>query len=413
MKKQSARALTVHYTIIQLLYFFGFAAIFTYAAVFLRDRGFNSQQIGLTLALSNLATLFVQPAVASWIDRSVRFQLHQIAAILATALLLAEIILIFLPRIFLAVLIAFVLVQMLFFVLQTLLVALSLKMINRGVAVNFGLARGLGSGAYAIGSLVTGLAIEHLGVIVSPIAAGLTSAVMMALILTFYLRPSSNEPAHENPDQSTDPLPATHEAGLAALTAEPVGQFFRRYPQLPLLMLGFVFIFTNHSIYASYTINIVEHLGGSSQTLGEAAAIAGMLEIPVMAYFYLFVRKIPARSLLILSTIFFALKALATWLAPSIPYLLLSQVLQMGAFALYVPASVFYINSILADRDLVRGQAYVAMATTLGGITGNVLGGILYDLTDVPTALLVAFGASVLGILFVGLGVCRRACRPD
>ena len=413
MKKQSARTLTIHFTLIQFLYFFGFAAIFTYAAVFLRDRGFNGQQIGLTLALSNVATLFIQPAVANWVDRSVRFQLHQIAAILATALLLAEIVLIFLPSIFLAVLIAFVLVQMLFFVLYTLLTSLSLRMINRGLAVNFGLARGIGSGAYAVGSLVTGLAIERLGVVVSPVAAVLTTAVMIGLVLNFYIRASADDAAGKSLGQSADQFTGPSNTILTDTRAETVSQFFRCYPQLPLLMLGFVFIFANHSIYASYTINIVEYLGGSSQTLGEVAAVAGMLEIPVMAFFYLIVKKIPARSLLILSAVFFALKALATWLAPNISVLFLSQVLQMGAMALYVPASVFYINSILADRDLVRGQAYVAMATTLGGITGNVLGGILYDLTDVPTALLVAFGASVLGILFVGLGVCRRACRPD
>lgn len=398
-----SKRFTIHYTLIQILYFTGFSVIFTYAAVFLRDRGFYSQQIGLTLALANLMTLFAQPATARWIERSVRFQLHHISAILTFCLIAIQIVLATIPPIFLLVLIFYVLTLMLLFVIQTLLVSMSLKMINRGIDVNFGLARGLGAGAFAVVSFGAGYLIEWWGTTIAPVITGISALLMAILILLFHEKDQNKANSPQNQFQIDNQLPENFSP-----QRESLSQFFARYPQLPLIFLGLTFVFANHYIYASYTINIVEKIGGSSRTLGQAALIGSTLEIPVMAYFYLLSRKMTAKKLLGASTLFFVVKTFMTWLSPNVGFFLATQVLQAGAFAVYLPSSVFYMNSILEDKDIIRGSAYWATACTLGGIAGNLVGGLLIDLSSVSTALLTAVAFGIIGSFFVITGTNRR-----
>ena len=51
----------------------------------------------------------------------------------------------------------------------------------------------------------------------------------------------------------------------------------------------------------------------------------------------------------------------------------------MGAFALYIPASVYYVNETMAPRDKFKGQAVMTATNTLGGVIGSLLGGFLLD----------------------------------
>ncbi len=408
MTQQLAKRYTFHYTGIQLFYFTGFAAIFTYAAVFLRDRGFSSQEIGLTLALANLTTLIMQPMIAHWVDRSQTLKIHHISSLLAGLLFIAEIALVFIPPIFLLVVIFYVLTMMLFLVLQTLLISLSFKMTNRGVTVNFGLARGLGSGAFALVSFGAGYAIDRFDATAAPLIAAISTIFTAILVFTFRLKIQTGD----DKEIANSTSSASSQSQKETVPAQSLGQFFHHYPQLPLIMFGLVFVFLNLSIFVSYQINIVEAIGGSSQTLGLATAISAVQEIPVMMFFYLLVRRFKSGSLLITSTVFFAVKTFATWLAPSVNFYLATQLLQFGAFALYLPASVYFLNTLLEDRDLVKGQAYVAMATTIGSISGNLLGGIILDLSTVSTALLVATGSGVIGTILVIIGVGVRH-EPD
>lgn len=403
-QKRFVNQLTFNYTAILSLYFMGFAAIFAFAAVFLRAKGFTSQQIGLTLALGNLATLFVQPVVADWVDRSKRLTLNQIALIMAVILLTAEILLAILPNLFLAILISFLITQMLMATLQTLLVSLSLQQINRGVPVNFGLARGLGSGAFAIISINLGGAIENFGAKMVPLVAIATTTLMIVFIQLF----KANAAKVNEEGAWHLPSGARHLADSDPNQPKSFTQFYKRYPQFFVLLFGITLILVNHSIYWSYQINIAEHVGGSSRTLGQAAALAAGLEIPVMAYFAVFARKIPIRSLLTISSLFFVLKSAATLLATTVPQFLASQFLQIGAFALYLPAIIFYVNEMMDDRDTIKGQAYIAMASTIGSIIGNLLGGLLLDISTVSITLMVALGFSIIGAALVNIGIRPR-----
>ncbi|MDD2534648.1 MAG: MFS transporter [Eubacteriales bacterium] len=410
---RAVKRLTLNYTFIQSLYYMGFAAIFAFSAVYLRSKGFTSQQVGLTLALGNLANLLAQPLVANWVSSSKRFTLNQIALLFATLVLASELFLTIVPSVFLVVLLNFLITQMLMMILQTLLVSLSLSQTNQGIPINFGLARGIGSGAFAVISFSLGGVIENVGTFVLPLVASVAATLLIVFIQLFKKSASLAQIAYaQDPkDQanSTAGKPAMQAAqvsrAIVAAKSTPFPQFLKRYPRFFWVLAGIVLILSNHSIYWSYQINIAEHVGGNSSTLGLAAALAAGIEIPVMVYFAKLAKRTPTRSLLLISTLFFVLKATATLLSTNVGQFLGSQIFQIGAYALYLPAVIFYVNEIMDFEDSIKGQAYLAMASTLGGIIGNLVGGFLMDFYTVTIALSVALGLSIIGAGLVYFGI--------
>ena len=98
-----------------------------------------------------------------------------------------------------------------------------------------------------------------------------------------------------------------------------------------------------------------------------------------------------SNQLLILSGFFFAVKAITYLLAGTVTQFYLAQVFQMGAFALYIPASVYYVNETMEASDKFKGQAVMTATNTLGGVIGSLLGGFLLDYAGITPLLITGF----------------------
>ena len=77
----------------------------------------------------------------------------------------------------------------------------------------------------------------------------------------------------------------------------------------------------------------------------------------------------------------------------------MAQVLQMGAYALFVPASVYYVNQIIEKNDMVKGQSFLTTSMTLAGVFASLAGGILLDMIGVHESLLLGAIVSVVGVV--------------
>lgn len=88
-------------------------------------------------------------------------------------------------------------------------------------------------------------------------------------------------------------------------------------------------------------------------------------------------------------------------MATNIPMLYVSQGFQMISYAFFIPASVFYVNQVMSDNDKVKGQAIMTGTTTLGGVVGSLLGGLILDASGVSTLLWTGLVFAVVGaVLF-------------
>lgn len=161
-------------------------------------------------------------------------------------------------------------------------------------------------------------------------------------------------------------------------------------------------LFFSHSIINTYLINIVENVGGTSKDMGITLSISAALELPTMAAFVFLLRKVKCSTLLKISALFFFLKSGVTFLASNIIMIHVAQSFQMLGFALFTPASVYYVNSIIREEDKVKGQSLLGVAIMgIAGTLANISGGKIIDTMSVSSMLLIGTIVAGIGFLFV------------
>jgi MFS transporter, PPP family, 3-phenylpropionic acid transporter len=197
--------------------------------------------------------------------------------------------------------------------------------------------------------------------------------------------------------------PATGGGEAAAEQAVGFGEFAGQNPRFMALIGSIALLYFSHVLINTYAIQIIAHVGGSSAELGIASAIGGFLELPAMALFPLLMRRVQnAGTILKWSGVFLVIKTLVTLLAPSVGWIYVAQCLQFFAFAMFVPASVYYVNQVIQGANKVKGQTGIALGTGISGMIGSFLGGFMLDSSGgVGFMLTVGLGVSLIGLVLV------------
>lgn len=381
------RFLTSHYAWIQGCYWMAYCILLSFSSVYLLDQGFSNTQIGPAAWLvrpfdrpaatlcggqggppkgslpgavrrpadPGQAAVHRRSAPASWTGR---------------------------PRgLFLSLLI---LLQL----LTSLLYALGMGCVNQGMPLNFGLARGVGAGSYALASTLCGSAAAAFSPKCIPVLLGGATLLLLAAALSF--RPGT-------PAKQAAPPPASPPSSPQS--------FWRRYPRFLPLLAGVVLLYTSHNILMSFPYQIVQYLGGGSGEMGTLLTLQSLMDIPAMVLFSLLLRRAASWRWVRLAGLSFFLHALLTWLAPSVFFLYGIQVFETTGYALYAVASVYWVNDMTATADRVQGQTYFTMANTLGIVLSSFLGGFLLDAAGTgPTlAFSTVTGGTGMGILWIML----------
>ena len=165
--------------------------------------------------------------------------------------------------------------------------------------------------------------------------------------------------------------------------------------------MGTTLLYTGHMILNNFTFQIIQSKGGGSMEMGVTTALAAFWEIPTMFCFGMMTRRVRCDTWLRLSGFFFALKAVLSWLVPTVELFYAIQVLQMLAWALISVSSVYYVNAIMDTADAVKGQSYLTMTFTLGSVLGALAGGQLLDVMGVDTVLIFISVVTLTGMAVV------------
>lgn len=379
----NTKKLTLQYAVLQGSYWAGFCAVYAYASVLLLDKGFTSSEIGIIIAIGNILGVILQPTISGIADRSKRIKVHHLGIALTLCAIALYTMLGFTKNILLAIAALFCLTDALYQAVQPLVNSVSVYYINNKVDVNFGIARATGSVSYALVSTMVGHLVELYGT-GSIIITGII--LLSILVLTLLCMPLL---AHEEA-QSEHKVKAKF--GLLA--------FIKQYPRFIMTLLGITLIFTFHNMTNNYMIHIASMLGGTSSNMGTALSISAVCELPTMLIFAKLIKKFDCRKLMSIALVIFAIKAVSYVFLGSITGLYLAQVLQMGGYALYLPASIYYVNSEMREQDLFKGQALMVSTSTFGGVGGSLLGGYLVDYAGtkpmiVAGAILASIGAAI------------------
>ena len=379
---------TYAYSALQMFFWMFYGVAFGFTSVYLLPAGLTNTQIGMLTAAACLAAALLQPAAAAWADdpkgpslRALLFGFTGLYAACAALLIAAGGRIAAVSALLYGVCVACIQIAL------PLLIALGMDTINQGLKLNFGLARGLGSGAYAVIVYVCGIAANRLG-------EGAVPAVMLMMSLCFLAVLAGCYPL-KKAAASKDSAPSG---------GSPIA-FLRRYPKFALMLAGWILIYIDHSFINNFTYQIAVSKGGTSEDMGLMMSIGAAAELPIMLLFAPLVKRVRCETLMRASAVFFALKALGSWLAPNMALLYAAQLLQMGAWGLVCVASVYYVNGIMAPSDTAKGQAYMTTVMTLATVFGSLTGGMLIDAGGAGMMLAVGTVSAVIGLAVVLSGV--------
>lgn len=384
MPSSKQKNLTGPYACIQALYWMYFAAIMSFSGFFLLDGGFSNTQIGIIAAAAGIISALLQPVLASYADRPDSPSLKKLIQIFYMIQLLLGVGLFFSRSLILTGLlygISIALLQL----LTPFINALGMESINQGQQLNFGLARGMGSVAYAIICYVLGIITVKAGAGSIPASVIiLTFFTLGCLILFPFVKTQGTSGSKASGNSLANPL-----------------LFFRKYKHFSLVLIGCIFIYLSHVLLNNFNFQIAQGKGGGSSEMGTASAIAAMCELPTLFLFGYIIKKIRCDILIRIAGIFFVLKSLGTLLAPGISVYYGVRILQMLGWGLMTAASVYYVNTVMEPEDAIKGQAYFTMTYTLGCVIGSFLGGVLIDFAGVNSMLIFATVSAFFGALIV------------
>ena len=390
------------YIFMHIFFWISYLISWSYTAVYLTYRGQSSTTIGLVTGIGAIISVIAQPLLTSFIEKSHFLDIKKLIIFIKMLSLGFAALIHFIPTNGLLIIVLFTLVCMLDVSLTSMYNSICMDTVNRGININFGLGRGAGSCFYAISSVIFGYLVKDAGPgILMPLYILFSLLAVMAVVAFPYVKPALNKGnvVLEKNDNDLE---------RAGGSDKKRNGLFSKYPFLMPFLVSTVLVFMGHSMFNMFLINVIERAKGDSSSMGIALAIAAATELPVMSFATKLSKKFTTTKLLMISTLFFTFKMLLSFFAFNMAILFIAQFMQCGAFAIYTPVAVYYINEKLESKDRAMGQSLNgAFSLGLGGAVGNIIGGVIVDNFGVPAMILFAAGISLLGFFFMLLAKKR------
>ena len=395
--------LNLKYALVNAAYLMLVCATAGYAYNFLTKNGFDSGTVGIIIAVISVCGIIGQTVFGSIIDKSERLDEKMfisfsmiLTALLAGFLMLA-------PSSS-ALMIALVVVCFTSASIgMPFLNSMAFIYEKDGQTINYGLGRGIGSAAYAVGSALLGQLWGRFGKGILPIYILVFSIITLVFVR---LMPQ--------PDAALEERVQHEQAGEKKASLSYI-QFFQKYSNLILPVIGMILLYFCHMIINTFAAEVVAKVIGSNAAAvdgavesvqGTALFIQAMAELPTMFLFSLILKKVDIKKILIFAAFAYSVKHIAIWLCPNTYVLYGSMILQMFSYAILIPGSVYYANQSVAEEDRNKGQAIFGATVTVGGLLASLIGGQLLNITNISIVLLIGVIASLCGtaLIFIALG---------
>lgn len=374
------------YPVLHMVFWCAYAIIWGYTAVYLGHYGYSSGVVGLVTGAGAVISVLLQPLLAYMVKKGRNLTTGKLLFVLKIIAIAVALWMWGEPSGKWTVAILFMILAAIEVTIPSMLSTLAMNHVNSGHRINYGAARGLGSVAYALASFALGYLVKQMEIRWFALLYVVFSLFFLLFCVLF----------RETPET------VGSENSLSALEEQKQMGIMKKYPFLLYFLVGTVLLFMGHNMINIFLVNIIEEVGGNSENLGVAIAIAATLELPIMAYFNRLAEKIDVRKLLVFSSVCFLVKCILTYLSGNLMMIYLAQTVQIAAFGLFTPASVHFINVFMKRKDSGIGQALLgAFSLGLGGALGNVIGGFVLERFGASGMLLVTILLSASGLLFI------------
>lgn len=380
--------LNLKYALVNIGYLLLVCGTLGYAYNFLSQSGFDDGTTGLVITIISLLGVFAGPTAGAIVDKSQTItQKTFIAASMVVTIVLSAILTMLpngSPIIIPVVIIAFMSAS----IGMPLLNGMAFIYEREGGVINYGLCRGLGSAAFAVGSNIVGRLWSAFGKGALPVYIIVTALLTLGAIM---LMPNVSDDIEVTSDDEP--------------TGESISmfQFFGKYRDITLVVLALILMYFCHFIINTYMAKVIGMFVNTNiETIqGNALFIAAMLELPAMFGFSFILNRLGVNRILVIASILYSVKHIITFMSVNVPMFYAAMTLQMVSYAALVPAVVYFANEHVAEEDRNKGQAVFAAASSVGGLLASFLGGWLFTLLPVRGVLGIGAFASVCGTLLL------------
>ncbi|MBQ3465948.1 MAG: MFS transporter [Firmicutes bacterium] len=388
-------------------YWIIYAVVSSFASVFMLAKDYTNSQIGMTLAAANVLAVIMQPLIADFVDRSKRFDVMGTTGFLTACMMVFTVGMFTFKGGSLGLCVVFVLLIAFHTVLQPLFNSLAFRLEDAGVAINFGIARSVGSLAYSVFVAILGTLVDRLGINVVPIAGEIACLMLIAsLVFTahFFKKGKAQSERGREAVYGTSNDDAKAEEPEEEIN---LPQFIRRNKMFFIMNLGVLGLFFSNAVLNNYMAQICTGVGGTTEDMGRILGVMAFLEIPTMVIFKQLKNKFSCQLLLKAAAIGFTAKIAICWLANSVVMLFIGQLFQPVSFALFLPGMVYFSDEMMSRGEAVKGQALFTTMITITTIFAALLGGVLLDISGPKMLTFISTLATAAGAVVVILAVDR------
>lgn len=389
--------INLQYASIHGTYWMVYGVVSSFASVFLLAKGFSNLNIGIVFAVANVLAVILQPIIADIADRARKLSIITISQILTVMMMVIILGIFIFSGSMLTLAIIFILLIAWHTVLRPLFNALTFTLEETGIHINFGVARSMGSLAYAVLVAVLGTVVEKYGEMTLPITGEIILVMLLiSLILTnrTYLKEKNRKSKGDKGDPSIQPTEKTDEE-------INLRDFIGRNKMFFIVNLGVIGLYFSNQILNNYMMQIVAVVGGTSEDMGRILSVMAFCEIPTMVCFDMLRKKFSCVSMIKVACVGFTVKIAMCWLAKSVAMILVAQFVQLVSFALFLPAMVHFINEIMSKGEAVKGQALFTTMVTVTSIIASLVGGAILDISGAKMLTFVATLATAVGAVVI------------
>lgn len=372
-----------------------------FAYNYLSQSGFEAGTIGTVMSIVSLAGVFLGPAVGDLVDRSDKITQKMLITGSMIVCGVMAILLLLVPSGSFLILPIVIVSFMSATVGMPLLNGMAFIYEKAGGIINYGLCRGIGSAAYAVGSNVVGRLWALLGRNTLPIWMIGGAILTIVAINLMPDAPKALAPKKEDAKKAVAAKAAEGEA-ISVL------QFFSKYPSTTLVCLSLVLLYFCHNLFGTYLGAVLGEFVPAAdveRVQGNALFIQAMVELPTMFGFALIMKKLSINQIMALSAIFYSIKHVVLLMSNNVPMFYAGMVLQMLSYAAITPAVVYFANQQVQEQDRNKSQAVFMTANSVGGLLASFVGGWMFQLLSVRAGLLVGVAASIVGTVLMVMGV--------
>ena len=389
------------YAFAQGMYWMIVCCAVSMGSAYLSNRGYSTFSIGVLFAVAYLFAAVIQQVVSVAADNSSRFNVLDVLIILGGLSTLDLLVAIATTHKGFVVSVTFLFGAMIATIIQPFLNALNFNIQRQGIKMNYGVARATGSFFFFVMSIFAGSLMKSVSIKAAPFLGFLVSVFFTGALMNIF---NELKNAGIKSDNEYDPLDEkkTEDVDYKSLRA-----FVMKYQMFFVYLIGVICIFFGHIIVNNFLYQIAVNVGGNEATNGGLLAVQAIVELPAMILFSKLHKIYGSKILLATSALFYFFKIFITAVAPSVGMLYFSMLFQSLSFALFIPASVHFVDEVMSEKDAVKGQAFVTIAMSLSSLIGSILGGMIINLAGVSATLYFATFVTFVGVIVAILGLVR------